>query len=105
MLPWGYIMRAAKLTQEEIDVALAALNQSLDVPWRLVDQKLEKEFKFPNFVAAFAFMTRVALLAEKLDHHPEWFNAYGRVRIQLSTHEVSGISELDFGLARSIELQ
>jgi 4a-hydroxytetrahydrobiopterin dehydratase len=96
-------MRANKLTSSEIDAALAALNQSLSVPWQLVDQKLEKEFKFPNFVAAFAFMTRVALLAEKLDHHPEWFNVYGKVRIQLSTHGVGGISDLDFSLARSIE--
>ena len=96
-------MRANKLTQVEIDAALAALNQGLAVPWRLFDHKLEKEFKFPNFVAAFGFMTRVALLAEKLDHHPEWFNVYGKVRIQLSTHEVSGISDLDFSLARSIE--
>ena len=96
-------MQAHKLTQAEIDAELAALNQGLDVPWQLVDQKLEKEFKFPNFVAAFAFMTRVALLAEKLDHHPEWFNVYGKVRIDLSTHEVGGISNLDFSLARNIE--
>lgn len=96
-------MRANKLSQAEIDTGLAALNQGLGAPWQLVDQKLEKEFKFPNFVAAFAFMTRVALLAEKLDHHPEWFNVYGKVRIQLSTHEVGGISDLDFSLARSIE--
>lgn len=97
-------MRANKLTPSEIDAALAELNQGLDASWRLVgDQKLEKEFKFPNFVAAFGFMTRVALLAEKLDHHPEWFNVYGKVRIQLSTHEVGGISDLDFSLARSIE--
>ena len=96
-------MRANKLAPPEIDAALAALNQGLSVPWRLVDQKLEKEFRFANFVAAFAFMTQVALLAEKLDHHPEWFNVYGTVRIQLSTHEVGGISDLDFTLARSIE--
>ena len=96
-------MRANKLTQAEIDAALVELNQGLDAPWRLVDGKLEKEFKFPNFVAAFAFMTRVALQAEKLDHHPEWFNIYGKVRIQLSTHEAGGISDLDFSLARSIE--
>ncbi len=96
-------MRANKLTASEIDAALVELNQGLDVPWRFVDQKLEKEFKFPNFVTAFAFMTRVALLAEKLDHHPDWSNVYSRVRIQLSTHEVGGISDLDFTLARSIE--
>ena len=96
-------MRANKLTPSEIDAALAELNQGLDAPWRLVDHKLEKEFKFPNFVTAFGFMTRVALLAEKLDHHPEWFNVYGKVRIQLTTHEAGGISDLDFSLARSIE--
>jgi 4a-hydroxytetrahydrobiopterin dehydratase len=96
-------MRANKLTQAEIDKALAELNRGLDAPWRLVDRKLEKEFKFPDFVAAFGFMTRVALQAEKLGHHPEWFNVYGVVRIQLSTHEAGGISGLDFDLARSIE--
>ncbi len=96
-------MRANKLTPPEIDAALGTLNQGLSAPWRLVDQKLEKEFKFANFVAAFAFMTQVALLAEKLDHHPEWFNVYGTVRIQLSTHEVGGISDLDFSLAHRIE--
>jgi 4a-hydroxytetrahydrobiopterin dehydratase len=96
-------VRASRLTPSEIDAALASLNQGLRVPWRLSDQKLEKELRFPNFVAAFGFMTQVALLAEKLGHHPEWFNVYATVRIQLSTHDVGGISDLDFDLARSVE--
>ena len=96
-------MRANKLTPSEIDAALAALNQGLDVPWRLVDGKLEKEFKFPNFVAAFAFMTRVALLAEKQDHHPEWCNVWNRVEITLSTHDAGGLSKRDIKLAQSID--
>jgi 4a-hydroxytetrahydrobiopterin dehydratase len=96
-------LKANKLAHSEIEAALGTLNRGLEAPWRLVNQKLEKEFRFPNFVSAFAFMTQVALLAEKLNHHPEWFNVYGTVRIQLSTHEVGGISDLDLDLARSIE--
>ena len=96
-------MKRSRLTEAEIAAALAQLNEGLSAPWRIVDQKLEKEFKFANFISAFAFMTQVALHAEKLDHHPEWFNVYGTVRIWLSTHDVDGLSELDFKLARSIE--
>jgi len=96
-------MSTRKLTESEIDAALAALNHSLSGPWALVDGKLEKTFGFPDFVSAFGFMAQVALLAEKMDHHPEWFNVYGTVRIQLATHDVGGISDLDFGLARTIE--
>jgi 4a-hydroxytetrahydrobiopterin dehydratase len=96
-------VRADRLAPSEVDVALAALNQELDARWELVDGKLEKVFSFPDFVGAFAFMTRVALLAEKQDHHPEWSNVYGKVRIRLSTHEAGGITDLDFALARRIE--
>ncbi len=67
--------------------------------WSLVDGKLHKTFQFPSFVAAFGFMTRVAILAEKLDHHPEWCNTYNKVVIDLMTHDLHGVSTFDFELA------
>jgi 4a-hydroxytetrahydrobiopterin dehydratase len=60
---------------------------------------ITKTFRFADFNAAFGWMTRVALSAEKLDHHPEWFNVYGRVEVTLSTHDVGGVTELDVALA------
>lgn len=71
--------------------------------WGLDQDKLYREFKFGNFVEAFGFMSRVALLAEKADHHPEWFNVYNTVRIWLTTHDADGISERDFRLASAID--
>ena len=67
--------------------------------WSLEDDKLTREFTFEDFVEAFAFMTAVALEAEKAGHHPEWFNVYNRVRVQLTTHDAGGISDKDFALA------
>ena len=58
-----------------------------------------KTFKFADFNAAFGFMTRVALMADKLDHHPEWFNVYNRVEVLLTTHDADGVTELDLALA------
>ena len=72
-------------------------------PWVIKDDKLHKEFVFDNFIEAFGFMTRVAIIAEEMNHHPEWFNVYKQVLIDLSTHEAGGISELDFQLASKIE--
>ncbi|HXI86568.1 MAG TPA: 4a-hydroxytetrahydrobiopterin dehydratase [Parvularculaceae bacterium] len=73
--------------------------------WREADGRdgARKSFEFEDFNAAFAFMTRVALAAEKADHHPEWFNVYNRVDITLSTHEAGGLTERDAALARFIE--
>lgn len=72
--------------------------------WRLNDDgKLDKSFKFENFQAAFAFMTRVAFLAEGMNHHPDWSNVYNNVRIELNTHDVGGISDKDFQLAKAID--
>jgi len=73
--------------------------------WQPVEGRdaLAKGFKFKNFSQAWGFMTRVALAAEKLDHHPEWFNVYNRVEITLSTHDCGGLSERDVKLARRIE--
>jgi 4a-hydroxytetrahydrobiopterin dehydratase len=60
---------------------------------------ITKTFKFADFNAAFGFMTRVALMADKLDHHPEWFNVYNRVEVLLTTHDADGVTELDLTLA------
>ncbi len=70
-------------------------------PWALsADGKaIERQFRFPDFVAAFAFMTQIALVAEKLDHHPEWSNVYNQVHMRLSTHEAQGLTHRDFSLA------
>jgi 4a-hydroxytetrahydrobiopterin dehydratase len=62
-----------------------------------------KTFKFADFNAAFGFMTRVALMADKLDHHPEWFNVYDRVEVLLTTHDADGVTELDVALARFMD--
>ncbi len=70
--------------------------------WSLVEGKLHREFKFDNFSEAFAFMTRVALDAHELDHHPEWSNVYNRVVIDLMTHFTGGITNLDIDLASRI---
>jgi 4a-hydroxytetrahydrobiopterin dehydratase len=87
-----------KLTDSEI----AARLQSLP-GWRVERGKLHRELAFPDFVAAFAFMTRCALLAEKRDHHPEWFNVYNKVVIDLTTHDAGGITDRDFDLAKVME--
>jgi 4a-hydroxytetrahydrobiopterin dehydratase len=70
--------------------------------WTLDDDKLFREFRFADFSAAFGFMARAALVAERLDHHPEWFNVYATVRVHLTTHDAGGVSELDFELARAM---
>jgi 4a-hydroxytetrahydrobiopterin dehydratase len=86
-----------RLTQAEITARLA------EVPgWGIVDGKLQKTFTFASFVMAFGFMASVALLAEAMGHHPDWSNVYNRVTIALTTHDVGGISALDFTLAKKI---
>ncbi len=64
---------------------------------------IRRTYRFVDFAAAFAFMTRVAIVAEKADHHPEWFNVYNRVEILLTTHDVGGLSERDVALATMID--
>ena len=71
--------------------------------WALEDGKLSRKVVFSDFVDAFGFMASVALLAEGMNHHPEWSNVYNRVKIQLTTHDAGGISELDFELAEKID--
>ncbi len=75
-----------------------------DAPaWHLAEGKLERELKFADFQVAFGFMSAVALAAERMNHHPEWFNVYNLVRIQLTSHDVAGLSERDFQLAARID--
>ncbi|MBI1375203.1 MAG: 4a-hydroxytetrahydrobiopterin dehydratase [Phycisphaera sp.] len=85
---------ATKLTGDEIAAALAGL-----AGWTLVDGKLHAEFKFADFNAAFGFMTRCALVAEQMNHHPEWFNVWNTVRVDLSTHDAGGVTQKDVDLA------
>jgi 4a-hydroxytetrahydrobiopterin dehydratase len=89
---------SVKLPATEIRRRCADLNG-----WRYRDNRLEREFVFRDFSAAFGFMTQVALRAEQQDHHPEWSNVYNRVRIALTTHEAGGVSGRDFRLAASID--
>lgn len=70
--------------------------------WKIVDEKLNRVFEFDSFIDAFAFMTKVAIVAEKVNHHPELFNVYNRVVIDLTTHDAGGIGELDIKLAKKI---
>jgi 4a-hydroxytetrahydrobiopterin dehydratase len=71
--------------------------------WKFAKNGIEKTFQFRDFIAAFSFMTRIAMEAEKLNHHPEWSNVYGKVHIRLSTHDAGGVTDLDFKLAEIIE--
>jgi len=88
---------AIRLTDEETSRRLSELDG-----WSLDDSKLRRDFEFANFVEAFGFMTRAAIEAEKMNHHPEWFNVYKKVTVHLATHEAGGITELDFTLARKM---
>ena len=71
--------------------------------WKEENNQLIKNFEFTNFIEAFAFMTKVALIAEKMDHHPEWFNVYNKVIVDLMTHDASGVTENDFELAKAMD--
>jgi 4a-hydroxytetrahydrobiopterin dehydratase len=88
------------LDDAELRSALGALPG-----WELVDGRLQREFRFDDFVAAFGFMARVALLAQSMDHHPDWTNVYDVVRIQLVTHDLGGVSTWDIRLATAIDGQ
>ena len=89
--------RPAKI---EVQAALGQLDG-----WSAVEgrEAICKVYRFADFNAAFAFMARVALLAEKLDHHPEWFNVYNRVEVTLATHDAGGVTDLDLQMARFMD--
>jgi 4a-hydroxytetrahydrobiopterin dehydratase len=82
--------------------ALAA-HLSTHPSWSIVDGKLHRELRFPSFIEAFGFMTRAALVAQSMDHHPEWSNVYGTVVIDLTTHSAGGITENDLELSNAID--
>ena len=89
-----------RLNDPQIEKALENLDG-----WSKKDDQhaIEKSFKFKDFNAAWSFVSRIALLAEEMDHHPEWFNVYNRVDITLTTHDANGISERDIKMAQTIE--
>ena len=91
-------MPAKKLSDAEVQTRLAKAKG-----WNLVNGKLHREFQCKDFVAAFGNMTRVALVAESMNHHPEWLNVWNKVVIDLNTHSVKGISDYDFTLAEKID--
>ena len=93
-------MTIAKLTEDERARSLSALPE-----WSLArgGEAIARKLQFADFSEAFAFMTRVALLAEKHDHHPEWSNVYNRVEIELTTHDAGGLSLRDVEMAKAID--
>ncbi len=91
---------AEKLTGDARDDAIGGLQGWIEVEDR---DAIEKTFRFKSFDQAFGFMTRVALTAEKMDHHPEWFNVYNRVEVTLATHDAGGVTDLDIRLARFMD--
>ena len=93
-------MAVSELTDDEREAALAQLSD-----WSLArdGKAIERTFNFADFNEAFGFMTRVALLADKQDHHPEWFNVWNRVEITLTTHDAGGLSARDVKMAGAID--
>lgn len=91
---------AGKLDGKARQQALSSLNGWAEVEGQ---DAIRKSLRFADFNEAFGFMTRVALMAEKMDHHPDWFNVYNRVEITLSTHDAGGVTERDIRLARFVD--
>jgi 4a-hydroxytetrahydrobiopterin dehydratase len=94
---YGKFMGLSQLPNEEIEKELKNLPG-----WTVVEGKLHKEFQFDDFNQAFGFMTRAAMHIEKLNHHPEWFNVYNKLTIDLTTHDAGGITENDINLAKTL---
>ncbi|KAL9894419.1 pterin-4-alpha-carbinolamine dehydratase isoform X1 [Glossina fuscipes] len=96
--------RMPKLSEDQRKELLQPL---LNAGWSLVNGRdaIYKEYVFRNFNQAFSFMSGVALLAEKMDHHPEWFNVYNKVQVTMSSHDVAGLSERDIRMAKYMEEQ
>ena len=92
-----------KYDEKTVQALLIELNKGLAKPWQIRHEKLYKQFKFKDFASAFGFMRSIAIYAEKADHHPEWFNVYSKVDIELTTHVAKGITQRDFDLAEQIE--
>ncbi len=90
-------MTSKPLLPEEVKVQVKNL-----AGWEVINNKLRRQWKFQNFIEAFGFMTKVAILAETMNHHPEWSNIYNNVTIELTTHDAGGLTELDFRLCKAI---
>ena len=93
---------------EKLMVSLIEKNQldsfiEKNPSWIIDNKMIKKEFKFENFIEAFGFMSKVALLSEKIDHHPDWQNIYNKVKINLTTHDKGGITSNDIKLAEAID--
>ncbi len=88
-----------RLSDEQIKTELKELSG-----WSVVNGKLHKDYVFDDFVEAFGFMTRAAIHIEKMNHHPEWFNVYNKISIDLVTHDAGGITQNDIVLARTLNL-
>ncbi|WP_320667283.1 4a-hydroxytetrahydrobiopterin dehydratase [Prochlorococcus sp. MIT 1307] len=82
---------------------LASLQQQLP-KWEFQQSRLKREWRFLNFIEAFGFITKVAMLSEAMNHHPEWTNVYSKVTIELTTHDAGGITQLDIRLAKAINM-
>ena len=91
-------MAAQKLSERELNAGLESLPN-----WTVKNEKLHREYSFPNFAHAFGFMATSAVLIEKMNHHPEWFNVYNRVVVDLTTHDAGGITKKDVDLATVLE--
>jgi 4a-hydroxytetrahydrobiopterin dehydratase len=87
------------MPEQQIYESLASLHED----WKLSDNRLHRVFQFKDFIDAFGFMTRAALICEKMNHHPDWSNVYKTVDVYLSTHEASGITHRDFELAQAMD--
>lgn len=96
-LHYGSAMAATRLSDAQIDNELATTPG-----WTRDGDKLRRTFQFADFVTAFGFMASTALVAERMNHHPEWFNVYRTVRVELATHDAGGITALDLELARAM---
>jgi 4a-hydroxytetrahydrobiopterin dehydratase len=88
-------MSASLLSPEELNTHLGHLSG-----WSIVNGKLHKQFQFQDFIAAFSFMSALALVSERMGHHPEWFNVYNRVIVDLTTHDAGGITSKDIDWAK-----
>ena len=88
-----------RLTEDQIRTELSGLQG-----WSVVNEKLHKDFVFDNFIEAFGFMCKAAIHIEKMNHHPEWFNVYNKISVDLVTHDAGGITQNDIALARTLNL-
>jgi 4a-hydroxytetrahydrobiopterin dehydratase len=90
-------MTLIKLTEEQIQKELVNLHG-----WSVANGKLHKDFVFADFIEAFGFMSKAAIHIEKMNHHPEWFNVYNKIKVELVTHDAGGITQNDINLARTL---